>query len=369
MQHTTQLSKTEENIYYIIDTLRCYSEVGFIASLYVRNYNELKIQMRLSEVRQCLSMAHLEYLNLVDYSLRFNELWATKDNKRYSTANRMFNMLKSSMESLKKEFRKSCPISHGRLPNPEQKLSVFEKSVLARGGCARDLFGIESYQDTVQALFYEQRALFTNVLASLLICRDVINKEKQTRADQARCIDLLQRQCDEIIADMESSIKYTQAPVTCEIQKLIEELGLGNAAQQGFHNYGLEDLTAYALFRKANSEQSHTISLDISNCYQKAEDIRILFRYFDDFRAEPTRKKPTSLKVFFVINWMGGTFGSPYQRCYEMLEHNYKGTLPTWHTVSTGKNDISRAQQEQFNKDLDAFIAEKKEQICKRDIV
>lgn len=372
MQHTAHLSKTEESILYVIDTLKCYTEHGFIASLYVRSCSELILQKRLTEVRQCLSIVHIEYLNLVEYSLKFNELWATEDNKRYSTAEKMFNMLRVSMESLKREFRKSCRISHAKLPDPERKLSVFEKAVLARGGCARDLFGIESFPDTVQALFYEQRALFTNVLASLLVCRDVINKEKETKADQERCIELLLKQCDEIIADMKTSIKHTQAPVTSEIQRLIDEIGLGKAAQQGFHQYGLEEMTEYALFKNANNkQQSQIISLDIAKCYQEAADIRILFKYFDEFRPEPTRKKPSALKVLLAVNWMGGTCEFPNQRYYDLLAESYEGSLPKWHTVSIRKHDLTdfKEQQQQFNKELGDFIAKKKRQIVERRAV
>ena len=362
MRHTDYLSKTEENIFYIIDTLKCYTEHGFIASLYVRNVGDLQIQKRLTEVRQCLSIAHIEYLNLVECSLKFNELWATDDNNRYTTAERMFNLLKSSMESLKREFRKSCPISHAQLPDAEKKLSVFEESVLARGGCARDLFGIKSYRDNVQALFYEQRALFTNVLASLLVCREVISKEKEIKADKALCIQLLLKQCDEIINDMKSSIKHTQAPVTCEIQKLIDEIGLDDAAQQGFHNFGLEDITDYALLRNANKLQAQVLPLDIKKCYQKADDVRILIKYFNEFRPEPTRKKPTALKVLLAVNWMGGTIDTPIKSYYDVLANGYKGKLPIWHTVNTRKNEIDNLadEQERFNKDVKAFIAQKK---------
>ena len=362
MKHTDYISKTEENIFYIIDTLKCYTEHGFIASLYLRNMGELQILKRLAEIRQCLSIVHIEYLNLVECSLKFNELWATEDNNRYTTAERMFNMLRNSMESVKREFRKSCPISHAKLPDAERKLSVFEKSVLARGGCARDLFGIESFRDNIQALFYEQRALFTNVLASLLVCREVINMEKEIKADKTRCIELLQKQCDEIIADMKNSIKHTQAPVTCKIQKLIEEIGLDNAAQQGFHCFGLEEVTDYALLRNAISQQAQVLPINITQCYQKPDDVLILIKYFNEFRPEPTRKKPTSLKVLFAVNWMGGTVDSPIQRYYDVLANIYDSDLPIWHTVGTRKNGIANLREEQirFNKELETFIAEKK---------
>jgi hypothetical protein len=41
--------------------------------------------------------------------------------------------------------------------------SIFERSVLTNGGCARDLFGIESYNDNIQTLYVEQRALLARV--------------------------------------------------------------------------------------------------------------------------------------------------------------------------------------------------------------
>ena len=85
MQHTDHLSKTEDSINFVIDLLRDYNEDGYIASLFVRKHGELYIQKRLAEIRQCLSIVHVEYLNLVECSLKFNDLWATEDNNRFST--------------------------------------------------------------------------------------------------------------------------------------------------------------------------------------------------------------------------------------------------------------------------------------------
>ena len=52
MQHTDHLSKTEKSIYYVIETLRCYTEHGFIASLDLRNYSDLNIQ----KLTECLTL-------------------------------------------------------------------------------------------------------------------------------------------------------------------------------------------------------------------------------------------------------------------------------------------------------------------------
>ena len=112
----------------------------------------------------------------------------------------------------------------------------------------------------------------------------------------------------------------------------------------------------------AQQQQAQVLSIDIAKCYQKAEDIRILFKYFKEFRPEPTRAKPSSLKVLFAINWMGGIYDKPEQRYYQLLAKNYDGSLPQWHTVSIRKNDIPniKEQQERFNEELKAFIATKR---------
>ena len=102
--------------------------------------------------------------------------------------------------------------------------------------------------------------------------------------------------------------------------------------------------------------------LSIKQCYQKAEDIRILFKYFNEFHPEPTRKKPSSLKVLMVVNWMGGTIDTPIKSYYDVLANGLGYPLPIWHTVSTRKNAIAKLSEKQvvFNRELDAFITEKK---------
>lgn len=59
---------------------------------------------------------------------------------------------------------------------------------------------------------------------------------------------------------------------------------------------------------------------------------------------------------------MGGTIDTPIKSYYDVLANGYKGKLPIWHTVNTRKNEIDNLadEQERFNKDVKAFIAQKK---------
>ena len=150
MTYNDSFQVTEHGLLYVIHKVELFTEDGFIASLYVRNYSEVDLLLKIAEVRECLCIAHREFLSLSKFSLTFNTRWATEDNERFSSAQVMLNKLRSSLASIKRSFRETCPIVRKQQPQAavfRDRLSpsVYERSVLTNGGCARDLFGIESF--------------------------------------------------------------------------------------------------------------------------------------------------------------------------------------------------------------------------------
>lgn len=376
MTYTDDIQVTGSGLLYVIKKIEQFNEDGFIASLYVRNYTELDILLKIADVRECLSIAHREFLSLTKFSLTFNSRWATEDNKRFSTSQLMLNKLRSSLASIKKSYRTSCPIIHKQQPKGEMfkdrlSPSVFECSVLANGGCARDLFGIQSYSDNVQTLYIEQRALFANVLASLMLCYREIEQERLTKADPDKCVELLEKQCRDIIKELNDTIELIQTPVTDKIQQFIDELGLRNFAQQGFHEYSVKDVKKHAIsvFKNQNAESNiaQTASLLWMKDAQKCEDAQLLIAHFDDFRPE-NRKKVPSQKILLFVNWCGGTIEKPQEEFYKFLQTYYRTKeLSDWHAVTTMKNTMKNKiknleeEQEKFNKEVELFLKQLRE--------
>lgn len=367
MLYRDDIQVTENGLLYVIRKVELFSEDGFIASLYVRNYSELDILLKIADVRECLSIAHREFLSLSKFSLTFNSRWATEDNKRYSTTQVMLNKLRSSLASIKKNYRTSCPIVRKKQPNGEMfrdrlTPSVFERSVLTNGGCARDLFGIQSYSDNIQTLYVEQRALFANVLASLMLCYREIEKERLIKADPDKCVELLEKQCRDILKELNDTIELTQAPVSDKIQQFIDELGLRNLAQQGFHEYSVKEVRNHAISMLKNQDAKSNFA-QIAVIYgiknpQKRQDLQLLIEHFDEFRPE-NRKKVSAKKILFFVNWCGDTIEAPKHEFYKLLKTFYRNKeLSDWHAVTVRKNQIEnlKEEQEQFNKEVVLFL-------------
>ena len=106
MTYNDSIQVTENGLLYVIHKVELFTEDGFIASLYVRNYSEIDILLKIADVRECLSIAHREFLSLSKFSLTFNTRWATEDNKRFSSAQIMLNKLRSSILNWKESLMK-----------------------------------------------------------------------------------------------------------------------------------------------------------------------------------------------------------------------------------------------------------------------
>lgn len=373
MTYKDSIQVTEHGLLYVIHKVELFTEDGFIASLYVRNLSEVDILLKIAEVRECLCIAHKEFLSLSKFSLTFNTRWATEDNKRFSTTQVMLNKLRSSLASIKRSYRESCPIVRKQQPTGETfrdrlSPSVFERSVLSYGGCARDLFGIHSYSDNIQTLYVEQRALFANVLASLMLCYKELEKEKMTKADPDRCVELLEKQCRDIMKELDDTIDMIQCPVTDEIQQFIDEMGLRDFAQKGFHEYSIDAVRNHAIsvYKQQNGAMStfgNMAQLVWLKNPPKGNDAQLLIEHFDEFRPE-NRKKVSAEKILFFVNWCGDTVEAPQQQFYNILKTYYRNKeLVDWHAVTVRKNKIKNLaeEQEKFNKEVELFLKALKE--------
>lgn len=368
MTYNDAIQVTEHGLLYVIHKIELFTEDGFIASLYVRDYSEIDILLKIADVRECLSIAHREFLSLSKFSLTFNTRWATEDNKRFSSTQIMLNKLRSSLASIKRSYHDSCPIVRKQQPQGEMfrdrlSPSIFERSVLTNGGCARDLFGIESYSDNIQTLYVEQRALFANVLASLMLCYKEIEKERLTKADPDKCIELLEKQCRDILKDLNDTIDMVQCPVTDEIQKFIDDIGLRDFAQQGYHEYSIEDVKKHAIYVFKHQGTKSNIAEAASMLWmknpEKGKDVQLLIEHFDEFRPE-NRKKVSAEKILFFVNWCGDTLEAPQQQFYKFLKTYYRNKdLVDWHAVTVRKNKIKNYKEEQeiFNKEVALFLS------------
>lgn len=363
MLYDDKYEKTEERMLDVIDTVQELTKDRFIASLYIRKCNPLDVDIKLAEVRRCLDIVHGEALRLAKLELTYNLDFAVDDNQRFTTAEKLFNRLRSSMACIRKTFHQSCPIIRKMPKNPNFRPSVFERSVLTKGCCGRDLYDITVFDDNVQALYYEQQALFSNVILSLAICYRVIKQEREICADPKLCVQRLDEQCARILADLEDKIHLMKDIPECEIQKMIDEMGKDNYAQQNFHKPTVKTLIDYAIYTFQQRIKQKDLKLIISHIIPnpaKAEDVIFLLQHFDELRPD-NRRKMDSLKIRLFCNWChGGKVDNPKQKYYSLLLNHYHGMkeeFPEWHAVTTSKNRCDmETEQLKFNQEVEELL-------------
>ena len=363
MIHDDKYEKTEERMLDVIGSIEEVTKDRFIASLYVRNVTSLDVDIRLAEVRRCLNTVHGETLRLAKLELTYNKDFAVSNNQRFTTAERLFNRLRCSMAAIRRELRRSTPIIRRRPTNPDVKRSVFERSVLTKGDCARDLFDLATYGDNVQALYYEERALFANVILSLSICYRVMKEEREIAADPERCVQLLDAQCERILADLEDIIDRMEDVPECEIQQLIDKLGKEDFAQQYFHKPTVEKLTEYAIWTAKHQAQENLLPSEMPFIFKsadRAEQARVVIAHFDELMPSK-RRMMDALKIRLFCNWCnGGIVDNPLKKFYTFLMKLYKGKherFPLWHAITTCKKGHNMdAEQKTFNTAIDALL-------------
>lgn len=353
MEHTDKFFKTEDMMRYVIGCVEQYSEPRYIASLYTRNYTKIDIQIAITDVRRCLTLVHGELLRLSKYSLEFLDQWATKDNRRFTTAEKMFNRLRSSMACLKRQYRKSTPIVHGTpRHNPNLRPSVFERAVLTYGDCPRDLFKIESYDDDVQTLYIEQRALFGNILAALNLCYNVIMKEKEIGNSLEECERRFDKQLNDISVMLQDYMGMFQSNDGGVIRQQIERFGKQAVVKQGWHKYEIRDIQEYAVYLLTHPDktvEATSISFLWPNNQQKADDALLLAQHFSSIEYDQKKKKASGKKIWLYICWCGSQKEFPDRKFHDFLKANYAGDMSEWHNVTVAKN--------RFKGDFDAELA------------
>lgn len=364
MLYKDKINKTEESMLELIDMMSIPNPDRFVAYLKLRNYTDLDISIMLADLRRGLALVNGESMRLAKLELTYNLDFSVPDNQRFVTAQLLFNRLRSSIAIIRREVKKSCPIIRRQPINPSLRPSIFERSVLTKGCCARDLFGISSFEDNVQALYYEQQALFANVIMSLSICARVIKEEKRVAANPDLCVERLEDQCNRLIDEMKHIVTANSNMPKSEIQNQIEQMGKREYAYQNFHKVPLQSLIAYAQERARKKDQEYGLPANTSLLFHdenKAKDALLIINHFDELMPD-NRKMNTGLKVRLYCNWcFGGKNDNPQEKYMAYLVTNYSGTktFPQWHTVTTSKSGIDiMKKQTEFN-DAAALLIKK----------
>ena len=354
MIHWTDIEKSKEGILQILKVIKNYEkdgEVRFIAGIQDRHFSEYKIQQLICIVRERLNMSRRELLRLSEIALTYNKLWATDNNNCFRDAEKLFRKIRCTLKGTKIIYKRFTPICRKNAPDKVFRPSVFVKSTLAYAECGRDLYGLDSYPDSVSMLYAEMGAYFTNVIAVLVICHQELTKEAMICKDADLCLQLLNEQCKTIVGDMKDVIGMLSKE-TAEQNDLLKKSkktgSLKTFAQEGFHKYNIESITRYATSRAVENGAAFGLddieSLYFVNNQEKGRKAKEIMSSFDTY-AEKGRGNlmdTTAIAEFVCWTELGIAKG------YSYFASTYKGNydLPQKKSVWARFNSYKKADPE-----------------------
>lgn len=335
MIHWTDIEKSKEGILQILEVIKNFErdgEVRFIAGIQGRHFSEYKVQQLICVVRERLNMTRRELLRLSEIALTYNKLWATDDNNCFRDADKLFRKIRSTLKGTKIIYKRFTPICRKDVPNKDFRPSVFVKSTLAYAECGRDLYGLDSYPESVVTLYAEMGAYFTNVIAVLVLCHQELTKEAMISKDAELCLQLLNEQCKTIVGDMKDVIGMLSKEKAEQNELLKQSKKTGSLkafAQQGFHKYNIESITRYATSRAVENGAAFGLD-DIESLYfvnnpEKGRKAKEIMTDFDIYADKGRGKKMDTTSIAEFVCWTGlgiakgySYFISTYKGQYEV---------------------------------------------------
>ena len=211
MKYKTIVDKNESSLLQIIKAAESFNAGGFLESLRKRNLSTYEIEQLTDEVREYQLKMNREVKALVRFSETFLSSYATENNRCFETAERLFNHIRSTISAARKLLRKTCPRRMGRQPEGKERPLFYLRSTLTMGTHTGDLFGIESFEASVQTLFENMTTFFSTVINTLALCHSMIVSESEIRQDADRCMSIYNDTCARLMDEVRQMSRWLES--------------------------------------------------------------------------------------------------------------------------------------------------------------
>ncbi len=366
MQYTTIVDKDETGLKQIIAAAKKFEEDRFLEGIHQRCYTAQDIQVVIDKVREYQARLNIEARALVYFSESFLQQYATDNNKCFEVAETYFNRVRSTLKATRAIFKKTCPTRRRRQPAIMEKPSIYMRSVLSNGECNRDLFGIMSFDDSVQTLYNELQAFFTSTISILGLCHYVIRTEKAIRADGDRC-EKIYKDCEQkALSSIKELTKMFAKVKTIPESELNERKAKARSIKdfyrENYHQWDSEEFrmsVAIEVLRKGHNDGLTDEETKMwPNNHQQALRVREVIKRIDTLQGvEGNHNKLKGSFVVEFIKWAGLESQDKEKAFYAYFCKQYKAQggryeLLTWNAVSTerkNRRDMGITDEEQIN--------------------
>ena len=311
MKYKTVVDKNEKSLLQIIQAAESFNAGGFLESLRKRNLSACEIEQMDDEVREHQLKMNREVKALVKFSEHFLDSYSTENNRCYETAEQLFNRIRSTISAARKVLRKTCPRRMHRQPEGKEQPLFYMRSMLTVGTHTGDLFGIESFEMSVQTLYHDMTTFFVTVINTLALCHRMIVSEREIRQDADRCMDIYNDTCaklmDEVVQMSRWLESVRQLPDNAMLKRKRQARSEKAFACENYHQYTPAELKQMLVIEMVKRGQNDGLTDEESllwpDDHQQALRVRKVIPLFDQLDVEGMKGKMDSGAIVGFLKW------------------------------------------------------------------
>lgn len=318
MQYSRKYDKTSETLNEVAQLVRSIEQDRVLAGIMAKRLTHDDVVDYTLRLREKCARQHREIESLKKFSRTFNKEYATDYNNCFSTAKRLFGIIRSNMSETLTLFQKFCPRVNTRGPvldGEVQKLSVMDHSMLSSHvPYTPSLFSLEDYDPCVKEFLDELGRFFQDVEDALLMCGDVLSEESIIRTDTARCVQLYEKCCDEVVERSHEFLEYFGAEGFAREDRMSAEMHklptLSDFVCENFHKHNKNEFQLHVLHRKYDEGRADDMS-DIEtflwpNDHAMARRARVIMEHFDEL--QPKGRQVGNTGCYRLSSWYVAVF-------------------------------------------------------------
>ena len=368
MQFSTKIDQTSETLNEVAQLAASMEEDRVLAAILNKRLTHDDILGHTLRLREKRIRQQREIESLRKFSSTFNKEYATTNNKRFSTANRLFGIIRSSMAETMKLLKTFCPRIHDHAPvvnGVEQTMSAVTHSMLNNNVPYTPLmFGTETCDSCVTEFIQELSQFFADVESAMMMCADVLNEESVIRHDAARCLHLYEKCCEEVLEHSYEFIRYFGEDGFAREDGLSAEMRsmptLQDFVSGHFHMHNKNEFQIHVLHKTFSAGKADELT-DIETYlwphdHQMAIKARKIIEHFDELNprgrqvGDTGRYRLSGKRVAVFMKWceVKDTKKEKHfvEKYFNKAYHGIYDTIAS-STVNTAKNKLLHNEDEE----------------------
>ncbi|MBR1448117.1 MAG: hypothetical protein IJ588_05145 [Prevotella sp.] len=322
-------------------------------------------------LRNSRGLLERELFRLAEFAQMFNKLYATKNNKWFSSAEIMLKKIQSHYLRWRDMLKLTSPRRRRKKGRSTVEHSIYETSMLNKNQpFVGDMFGIASYGELVADLKMELEKFLSDLVKGIKLCQTMLNEEEQIK-ERPEWIKEIYEDCYNMtVAKNRETIDWLVSIGHANTDNQLYQLMLkykdkDKFIQEQFHentdvkfnDFVFTDIVMTLMNNNINSTEQTLWGRD----YDKIRLVRFAIEHFDQLVTPHGRKGYSGPDLLEFIVWCDvhknpATRDDEERILYDYLKENYKGCthIIGWTSVFDSRKSLP-TNSETLNKIASEF--------------